>query len=228
MALRFYNVSDVPNKLNKTLNQVGSTVNIQPTGPNSETQATYLLNSPMPAGSNYVYDTATGKYYFIVEVTHDIAKGVTISCVLDPLQTYKSRLTGKFYFVRGADKANEMDDSSYPLGDYIKTETYNFKSWDENFFQNSAAGRHFMLRTAVGKPKTQSIIELSINDYVYNSDSQYRILHADDRFASAGYIGKTSGTPQILVGDLIRINGIVYRCDVIGESVGMTFYRSKG
>nr|DAT78021.1 MAG TPA: hypothetical protein [Caudoviricetes sp.] len=151
--LKFYNVADVPNKLNKTLTQLGSTAYFKATDGNSETQTTYILDAAMPANTNYIYDTELGKYFFIVEVEHYTAKRIAIHCALDALQTYKDRLTGIFYFVRGASKPTEMDDNCYPLSDYIKTETYYFEDWDNEFFRNDDGGYHFMLRTAVGKPR---------------------------------------------------------------------------
>lgn len=153
--LTFYNVADVPNKLNKTLTTLGSTGYYKATDGNSETQTTYVLDSSMPENANYVYDSELGKYFFIVEVEHHTAKRIVIHCALDALQTYKSRLTGMFYFVRGAAQPTEMEDSNYPLGDYIKTETYNFDDWDTTFLKNTDIGPHFMLRTAVGKAKSQ-------------------------------------------------------------------------
>lgn len=227
--LRFYNVADVPNKLNKTLTQLGSTTYFKATDGNSETQATYVLDSAMPANTNYIYDTELGKYFFIVEIEHHTAKRIVIHCTLDALQTYKSRLTGTFYFVRGALKPTEMDDSSYPLGDYIKTETYNFEDWDTNFFRNDDGGYHFMLRTAVGKPRARQIVAtLSVNSLFYNGSKEYKVLTITNERITAGFVGgvSTPGTPQISVGDYVQAGDITYRCDLL-EPDGQALFRAS-
>lgn len=164
--LSFYNTSDVPNKLNKTLTFLGSTTAFQPTAGNTETSPVYLLDKSMPANTNYIYDSDMDRYYFVVEVEHNTAKRIVVTCALDALYSFRNRLDGKFYFIRGAEKVNEMDDSSYPLGDYIKTETYNFEEWPINFFQNTNVGKRYLLRTAAGRPKVVRRVTAQLNSQI--------------------------------------------------------------
>lgn len=227
--LKFYNVADVPNKLNKTLTQLGSTAYFKATDGNSETQTTYILDAAMPANTNYIYDTELGKYFFIVEVEHYTAKRIAIHCALDALQTYKDRLTGIFYFVRGASKPTEMDDNCYPLSDYIKTETYYFEDWDNEFFRNDDGGYHFMLRTAVGKPRAfQIVATLNVDSLFYNGKKEYKVLTVTDDRIVGGFIGgvESPGTPQISVGDYVQSGDIVYRCDLL-EPDGQALFRAS-
>lgn len=153
MSLSFYSCGDPSNKLNKSLTLLGTTTYFKPFYQSSELAPQYVLDQPLPSGCNYVYDSFTGRYYFITDITHDIAKTTTINCSLDPLMSFSGKLTGNFYFVRGAAEINEMEDASYPLGDYINTETFYFDGWNNGFFQNndgSTGGKRYMLRVAHG------------------------------------------------------------------------------
>lgn len=175
MSLTFYSCSDPPNKLNKTLISLGSTNYFKPIYANGETTTQYILDSGMPAGTNYIYDSDLRRYFFVVEVVHDIAKTITVNCVLDPLYTFRDKLGGTFYFVRGANEVNEMEDNNYPLSDYIRTETYNIDGWDNNFFKNSDGGYRFILKTAVGKATTQAIKTASVGDMIHHGIITYTI-----------------------------------------------------
>lgn len=170
MALTFYSCGDPPNKINKTLVSLDSTAYFKPIYANGSINPQYILDGGMPAGTNYIYDSELNRYYFVVEVVHDIAKTVVVNCVLDPLYSFRSKLGGTFYFTRGADEVNEMEDNNYPLSDYIKTETYNFNGWDNNFFKNSDNGKRFILKTAAGKARENihETITLTVNMVVHH------------------------------------------------------------
>lgn len=226
MSLTFYSCSDPPNKLNKTLITLGSTNYFKPIYANGETTTQYILDSGMPAGTNYIYDSDLRRYFFVVEVVHDIAKTITVNCILDPLYTFRDKLGGTFYFVRGADEVNEMEDNSYPLSDYIRTETYNIDGWDNNFFKNSDGGYRFILKTAVGKASgtVHTTIELTANMMVHHQDCEYRVIDAGSQDLKGFYLlftGRaTSSAPQgpsLEVDDICVWNGVEWLIADIGR-----------
>ena len=217
MSLTFYSCSDPPNKLNKTLITLGSTNYFKPIYANGETTTQYILDSGMPAGTNYIYDSDLRRYFFVVEVVHGIAKTITVNCVLDPLYTFRDKLGGTFYFVRGADEVNEMEDNSYPLSDYIRTETYNIDGWDNNFFKNSDGGYRFILKTAVGKATTSAIKTASVGDMIHHGIITYTIQPSSGGYHREWICSYTTETPppsgiSVNLDDVIELTeaGVVY------------------
>lgn len=210
MSLTFYSCADPPNKLNKTLTTLGSTSYFKPYQPNGETTVQYLLDGGMPEGTNYIYDSDLNRYFFVVEVVHDVAKTIIVNCVLDPLYSFRNKLGGTFYFVRGADEVNEMEDSNYPLSDYIITETYNFNGWDNNFFKNSNNGKRFILKTAVGKAResVHETVTLTANMMVHHQNCEYIVRDAGGQDSKGFYFEFTSYATQAPQGPSIDKNDI--------------------
>lgn len=218
MQLTFYSCSDPINKMNKSLSALGSTSYFKPTYSNGSTSVSYLLDNGMPGGTNYVYDDVTNRYYIVVEVIHNTARSITINCVLDALYTFRGKLSGTFYFVRGDDKVNEMEDGNYPLSDYIQTETFNIDGWDKTFFKNVAAGKHFLLRTAAtGTAKVKRTVTASIGDKLRWQNVEYTISGSD---SDAGFIINDDGYAGVIAtqptgisvksGDLVKIGAYTY------------------
>lgn len=231
MSLTFYSCSDPPNKLNKTLITLGSTSYFKPIYANGETTTQYILDSGMPAGTNYIYDSDLRRYFFVVEVVHDIAKTITVNCVLDPLYTFRDKLGGTFYFVRGANEVNEMEDNSYPLSDYIRTETYNIDGWDNNFFKNTDTGRCFMLRTASGVPYEENYIEITPGPtcYVHTTPRNYIVVRTGNKQIAGQFASDTPPAegPFISTGDLIRTldTNQIFKCTgILTTNIEFEYY----
>ena len=227
MSLTFYNCSDPPNKLGKNLGtSLGTTTYFKPFYQSSELAPQYVLDQPLPSGANYVYDSFTGRYYFITDITHDIAKTTTISCSLDPLKSFSSRLTGNFYFVRGAAEVNEMEDASYPLSDYIKTETFYFDDWNDGFFKNtdgSEGGKRYMLRVAHGDNfDDEFAVEVSVGEDVTYEGEAGRVLSITSTTIKI-QLGLGSGGENIDSGSFLKSgSGVIYYYDSTTERTGIT------
>ena len=218
MSLTFYSCGDPANKMNKSLTQLGSTAYFKPNYQNGTSQVSYLLDNGMPGGTNYIYDSDLGRYYFVVEVVHDTAKRIVVNCILDALYTFRGKLGGTFYFVRGADKANEMEDINYPLSDYIQTETFNIEGWDKTFFKNVAVGKHFLLRTAAtGTAVVKRKVTADIGDKLRWQNIEYTISGSEN---DAGFIIHDDGFAGVIAtqptgiavrsGDLVVIGTYTY------------------
>lgn len=211
MSLTFYSCSDPPNKINKTLVTLGTSGDFfEPIYANGSINPQYILNNSMPAGTNYIYDSYLQRYYFVVEVIHDIANTITVNCVLDPLYSFRNKLGGTFYFVRGANEVNEMEDSNYPLSDYISTETYDINGWDNNFFKNSNNGKRFILKTAVGKARenVHETITLVENMVVHHQNCEYIVKDGGGQDSKGFYLQFSSYATQAPQGPSIDKNDV--------------------
>lgn len=233
MSLTFYSCSDPPNKINKTLISLGSTAYFKPIYANGSINPQYILDGGMPASTNYIYDSELNRYYFVVEVVHDIAKTVVVNCVLDPLYSFRGKLGGTFYFTRGAEEVNEMEDNNYPLSDYIKTETYNFNGWDNNFFKNTDSGRCFMLRTASGYPFQANYIEITPGTtcYVHTTSKNYIVVRTGEMNIAGTYDSDPppSRGPFIQRGSLVKTldTNQIFKCTGILDT-GIEFEYYEG
>lgn len=168
MKLTFYKNQSPMNKLSKTITQLGETSYFKPTIGASEGQPQFLLDNPIPSDCNYIYWDITDSYYFIIDCTHDIAKTVTLTCCIDPLMSFSSKLSGQqFYFVRGAANINEMTDPNYPIGSIITVHHGDLQGWNDDLV-NTAIGRQFVLRTSVGKAKVPHSITLTAGQTVHH------------------------------------------------------------
>ena len=106
--------------------------------------------------------------YFISAIDHTIAKTAVIAGHCDVLSTFKDKVkAATFNFVKGAPSINEIEDSSYPLGDALTVERFNFSNWDNNFFSNSDDGQRYLLRVADGRAREWDYtIDLQIGDKI--------------------------------------------------------------
>lgn len=213
MQLIFYNNSSHPKKLNKTLTELGRTTYFKPTYENGTDQPTYLLDYSMPAGANYLYDDFTDRYYFITDIGHNIGKTLTLTCQIDPMESFKYKLTGTFYFTRGAESINEMTDQYYPIGSLIPVHHADIQGWDNNL-TNSANGRQFVLRAAVGKAKTPRLIPLTYDQLVHHQNCVYKVVSTDDVngfYFLFQYKAEPPQGPSLNKNDLFSLGGSIYK-----------------
>lgn len=135
-----------------------------------------MLDSPIPNNCNYIYWDYTNRYYFIVDCVHNIGKTVLINCYLDPLQSFQSKLQGEvFYFVRGTDEINEMNDQYYPIGAIVPVHHADLQGWNDNL-NNGASGRQFVLRTAAGKGQANTIYTITADEIVHHNQASYKVV----------------------------------------------------
>lgn len=219
MIVTLYNCNDPTIKLDKTLQGPLKTTNVQPQptdGVDVVNPIFILDDGAIPSTANYlVAGEPLNRSYFITSITYATAKTAIVSCHIDLLGTYKTRINAAtLNYLSGAEKINEVEDEFYPLSDlYINTSTaYKFPSWG-NYFRNSQTGKCYVLRVAAGKARSQSVRTLSIGDrYQYLGRYVYELAGtAED--AECVYINETQGGsyPIVKAGDIIKIGNYKYK-----------------
>lgn len=164
MVITFYNMTSPAIKITKTLGVALSTCEAtpDPTGPiNIIDPVVAVDKSKIPSNANYAKIEAFGRYYFITGIDWTIAKTAIVYLHSDVLSNFAGQL-GTMNFVRGAASVGEVEDGSYPLGDYLKVERFSFNDWNSNFFTNSSADNRYLLRIADGasRPISRPIVQL--------------------------------------------------------------------
>ena len=164
MEISFYNMTSPAIKIAKTLGDALSTCEAtpDPTGPINIVDPVVVVDkSKIPSNANYAEIKALGRYYFITGIDWTIAKTAIVYLHSDVLSNFADQL-GTMNFVRGAASVGEIEDGSYPLGDYLKVERFSFSNWSPNFFTNSSADNRYLLRVADGasRPITRPMVQL--------------------------------------------------------------------
>lgn len=164
MQIIFYNMTSPAIKIEKTLGDPLGTCEAkpEPTGPINIVDPVVVVDkSKVPSNANYARIEALGRYYFITGIDWTIAKTAIVYLHSDVLSNFAGQL-GTMNFVRGAASVGEIEDGSYPLGDYLKVERFSFSNWSSNFFTNSSADNRYLLRVADGasRPVSRPIVQL--------------------------------------------------------------------
>ena len=164
MKISFYNMTSPAIKIAKTLGDALSTCEAtpDPTGPiNVVDPVVVVEKSKIPSNANYAKIDVLGRYYFITGIDWTIAKTAIVYLHSDVLSNFAGQL-GTMNFVRGAAAVGEIEDGSYPLGDYLKVERFTFNNWSSNFFTNSSVDNRYLLRVADGasRPVQRPIVQL--------------------------------------------------------------------
>lgn len=133
---KFYNCSDDPRKLSKTLTDEIEISNIKPT------ENCDILNPVLEL--DYRQDLTTRNYvvigapfnrsYFITDMSITIGKKIIISCAVDVLQTYKDQIKPINANVVRQEKLTEpyLPDSEYKIRSGFQNQTYNWYSQTGN------------------------------------------------------------------------------------------------
>lgn len=91
-TVTFYNTSDDPRTIGKTLNQIGdSGVSVDIKGTINILYPTFTLkwNSSLTGANYFLWN---GRYYFITDITLSSAKQMSISGAVDVLETYSTSI----------------------------------------------------------------------------------------------------------------------------------------
>lgn len=169
MHIIFYELNDPSikiNKVNKT--KVGETeATPQPTAAVNVVDPVLVIDKDkVPATANYAYIEEYGRSYFISGIDWTIANTAIVALHSDVLSNFADQL-GVLNFVGGADEVGEIEDGSYPLGDYLKVDRFKFNNWDNTFFTNANTGQRYLLRIADGHSSTENItMDLQIGDQI--------------------------------------------------------------
>ena len=172
MEVNFYVNKSPTIKVDKTLERVGEgAVNCDIWGDIDLINPVIIVDhgQNVPSTANYmVCGAPLNRSYFISAIDHTIARTAVIAGHCDVLSTFKDKIkAATFNFVKGAPSINEIEDSSYPLGDALTVERFNFSNWDNNFFSNSDDGQRYLLRVADGKAREWDYaIDLQIGDKI--------------------------------------------------------------
>ena len=187
MVLTFYNVSDPTIKINKGLGSAVGSTNAapNPTGDIDVINPVFILDYNVPASANYVVVGAPlNRSYFITDIIYSTAKTCIVTCHVDVLSTYASKINDTILnFIRGAEDINEIEDTSYPVADTLKpTLHYNFTNWASSFFTNSDTGRRYLLRVADGRSASwqQGLKELQIGDNILYKNLAFTLMGTYD------------------------------------------------
>lgn len=164
MVIIFYRCKSPSIKIEKTLEQIGNATNADPdpTGPVNILDPVVIVDKDkVPSDANYAKIEELNRYYFITGIDWTIAKTAIVYLHSDVLSNFAGQL-GIMNFVRGAASVGEIEDGSYPLGDYLKVERFTFSNWNSNFFTNSSADNRYLLRIADGasRPISRPIVQL--------------------------------------------------------------------
>ena len=172
MEVNFYVNKSPTIKVDKTLELVGTgTVDCDIMGDIDLINPVIIVahGQNVPAAANYmVCGAPLNRSYFISAIDHTIAKTAVIAGHCDVLSTFKDKIkAATFNFIKGAPSINEIEDSSYPLGDVLTVERFNFSNWDNSFFSNSDDGQRYLLRVADGRAREWDYtIDLQIGNQI--------------------------------------------------------------
>lgn len=119
MTLTFYNISDAPNVVNKTLGTGTNVENVHPVENCDMLNPSFILNNSTAASTyNYVYVSAFGRYYFITGRQLLRGNRVIITCAVDVLYTYASSIkacTGTVLRSESIGAPSMIPDSKLPI-----------------------------------------------------------------------------------------------------------------
>lgn len=225
MVLTLYNCGDPTIKVNKTIGggTIISNATPNPNGPIDVINPSFIVDAgDVPSTANYLVAGAPlNRRYFITDITYNTAKTAVISCHVDVLSTYADRINNTtLNYLRGVDNVNEIEDTSYPLSDYLITpsEHYFFSDWDGNFL-NSENGRRYILRVIAGAARSNRIVQLSIGDnFVFRGKYMY-VLTGTAANADCEYVNETTQTlPGIKQNDIIKIDSYKYKFRINEDS----------
>lgn len=118
MTLTFYNVSDAPNVVNKSIGEGVSIDTVHPVENCDMLNPSFILNDSTAATTyNYVHVSAFGRYYFITG--RQLIRGgrAIIYCTVDVLYTYSDKITNCIGTITRAEnpKSKYIHDSKFPL-----------------------------------------------------------------------------------------------------------------
>lgn len=218
MQATLYNLTQPTNLIDKSLGAAVGTISVTPKepGPFSVTDPIFIVDKgTVPATANYIHIPEFNRYYFITSISYDRAKRATFVCHVDVLKTYSERIKNTtLNYIRGEEGVNEVDDDSYPLGDYIETLNYDVSGWS-NSFDNTDVGKRYVLRVAASGVKPVSRVTMELGEQIIYQKWLYTLKLSDgvpilenDPYGSESY---NSSLPRITIGKtVIRYNNNNY------------------
>lgn len=134
MTLEFYNVSDDPRVVSKTLGTKLQNITNAYLKDNTDLiKPTFILSGRIDATNfgNYVYAKEFGRYYFVTNRTAFLGDKTAISCEVDVLMSWKSAIFGTDVIVFNQTKHELADglisDPRLPMQVNTESRTFAFK-----------------------------------------------------------------------------------------------------
>lgn len=122
MDLIFYKQAATPNRVDKSayLSTVGTISNVTLKSDVDLMRPTFILKtSPLVYNSNYVFNSFTGRYYYIETITALSGGRIAIQCKIDVLHTYRNEIKNSSgWVVRSAATTDTADDYKMLHNDY--------------------------------------------------------------------------------------------------------------
>lgn len=212
MVAEFYIQTAPTNKVNKTLGTAIKTCGAtpQPTGPIDVVNPVLIIDGPLDSAANYCHvGEPLNRYYFITALDYTVANKVIVSLHVDVLMTYRGFLKATtLNYVSGAEDINEVADSFYPLGDYIKTETFKISDWNNDAFTNNDGGRRYILRVAAGAVQSGTSVNITVGGYVVYGKWKYDVIGPADN-ATLSFNSEAPGdttNPRIRNNSIVTVN----------------------
>ena len=185
ITLKLYNCPSPTNCVNKILNDAEGgnlirTVSAKVNGTMNRTDPVFTIECDSSTAAsiaevNYLTaGTPLNRNYFVVSIDFTIAKTAVITCHVDLLTTFASRLTTTtLNYVRGSGDITEMDDVSYPISDYMVQQFYDIANWND-IFHDTGDLRQYLLRT-VCSPNYRTFPQTTANqgDIFYTGYSKW-------------------------------------------------------
>lgn len=162
MEIRFYINSSPTNKVNKNLTLI-KTINIDIYEMVDVVNPVIRVDkTSIPSEVNYmICGEPLSRRYFITAMDFTNAKTTIIGGHCDVLSTYHGFLENTVLnYVRGWGDINEMDDSSYPISDYMVQQYFPMSNWTD-IFSNLGSGRQYLLRTIHGDATSYPTVQLN-------------------------------------------------------------------
>lgn len=208
ITLKLYNCPSPTNCVNKNLNDAEGgnlirTVSAKVNGTMNRTDPVFTIECDANTAAsiaevNYlVAGTPLNRNYFVVSIDFTIAKTAIITCHVDLLTTFASRLESTtLNYVRGSGDITEMDDVSYPISDYMVQQFYDIANWND-IFHDTGNLRQYLLRTVCSPNyRTFPSITLSEGAQIYTGYSKWDAAQQMELYLC--YVITTSGTTATL------------------------------
>lgn len=131
MAIQFYRTGDDPNKLEKHLEPLGEPINIHYMDTTDAEAPSYRLNySPNYFDANYLYDSVTGRFYFVEPPIIDTDGALIYKCKEDYLCSHKAELLQLVCTIARNENLSDgyLIDNQYKLKAYKEFVTKKFPS----------------------------------------------------------------------------------------------------
>lgn len=215
MEIKFYHNTSPTNKVSKALTHI-KTINIDIYEMLDVVNPVIRVDkTDIPSEANYmVCGEPLSRRYFITGMDFTSAKTTIIAGHVDVLSTYQGVLEDTVLnYIRGAGDLTEVEDTSFPISDYITEQHYSFSGWQNNLL-NGDNQIQYILRTVCGDAQAYPIVQLT-DGAEFRYQKWVYTIHAGS-VTGAAYISFVSENPQsqapsVQNNGYIEISGQLYR-----------------